>query len=117
MQGFEISAAKQLNRALRRKRGTVFPTRYHARIIDTPTQMRNTLVYVFNNWKKHRADRRERMWRVDFFSSAPMFDGWRTPHGHDPPREPLPVVSAQSWLLRDGWKRRGLIGLDELPRD
>jgi hypothetical protein len=78
--------------------------------------MRNTLVYVFNNWKKHRVDARERRWRVDFFSSAPMFDGWKTPHGHDPPREALPVVKAQSWLLREGWRRKGLIGLDELPR-
>jgi REP element-mobilizing transposase RayT len=117
MQGFEISAAKQLNRALKRKRGTVFPKRYHATVIETPTQMRNTLVYVFNNWKKHRADARERAWKVDFYSSAPMFDGWKTPHGHDPPREALPVVRAQSWLLREGWKRRGLIRLDEVPRE
>jgi REP element-mobilizing transposase RayT len=116
MQGFEISAAKQLNRAMKRKRGTVFATRYHATIIETPQQMRNTLVYLFNNWKKHRADR-GKAWRVDPFSSAPMFDGWKTPHGHDPPREPLPVVRAQSWLLRDGWRRKGLLRLDEVPRD
>jgi putative transposase len=115
MQGFEISAAKQLNRAMKRRRGTVFATRYHATIIKTPQQMRNALVYLFNNWKKHRADR-GKAWRVDPFSSAPTFAGWKTPHGHDPPREPLPVVAAQSWLLRAGWRRKGLIGLDEMPR-
>ena len=115
MQGFEVSAAKRLNKALGRQRGKVFAHRYHAETIRTPTQARNTLVYLFNNWRKHRVDG---AWRVDPWSSAPTFSGWKTPHGHDPPREPLPVVSAQSWLLREGWLRGGgAIGLDEVPRD
>jgi putative transposase len=115
MQGFEVSAAKRLNKALGRRRGKVFAHRYHARTIKTPTEARNTLVYLFNNWKKHRVDG---PWRIDPWSSAPMFGGWKTPHGHGPPREPLPVVSAQSWLLREGWVRGGgLIRLDEVPKE
>ena len=32
-------------------------------------------------------------------------------------KEPLPVVEAQTWLLREGWLRAkgGLIRLDEVP--
>jgi REP element-mobilizing transposase RayT len=49
MQGFQISAAKHLNREISktrpgpRRRGAVFPDRYHAEIITTPTQARNAL--------------------------------------------------------------------------
>jgi putative transposase len=114
MQGFEVSAAKRLNKALGRKRGKVFAHRYHAETIKTPTHARNTLVYLFNNWRKHRVDG---PWRIDPWSSAWQFDGWATPHGQSPPREPLPVVAAQSWLLREGWARApgGRIRLDEVP--
>jgi REP element-mobilizing transposase RayT len=117
MQGFEISAAKQLNKQLGRKRGKVFASRYYAKTIKTPTQARNAYAYLFNNWRKHRADRGE-PWRVDPWSSAWQFRGWATPHGHPPLREPLPVVEAQSWLLREGWLRAngGLIRLDEVPK-
>ena len=116
MQGFEVSVAKRINKALGRKRGKVFAHRYHAETIRTPTQARNTLVYLFNNWKKHRVDG---PWRIDPWSSAAQFQGWATPHGYVPREEPLPVVSAQSWLLREGWQRAkgGLIRLDEVPRD
>src|SRR5215471_13203342 len=47
MQGFQISAAKHLNAAISkgkpgpRRRGTVFPDRYHAEIITSPTQARH----------------------------------------------------------------------------
>ena len=117
MQGFEISAAKQLNRALGRRRGRVFASRYYAKVIKTPTQARNAYAYLFNNWRKHRADRGA-PWRIDPWSSAWRFRGWATPHGHEAPREPLPVVDAQTWLLREGWLRAkgGLIRLDEVPR-
>src|SRR5881394_2219491 len=43
MQGFAISAAKRLNRELQRKRGEVFPFRYHATAIENPTQARNAI--------------------------------------------------------------------------
>jgi REP element-mobilizing transposase RayT len=55
MQGFQISAAKHLNAAISkgkpgpRRRGTVFPDRYHAEIITSPRQARHTLSYVLFN--------------------------------------------------------------------
>jgi REP element-mobilizing transposase RayT len=114
MQGFAISAAKRLNRELCRKRGEVFPFRYHATPVKNPTQARNALAYVLNNWRRHRSDHRA-PWRVDPYSSGDAFTGWATPHGYAPRAEPLPVVRATSWLLTDGWRRAGDIRLDERP--
>jgi putative transposase len=84
MQGFQISAAKHLNAAISkakpgpRRRGPVFPDRYHAEIITSPRQARHALCYVMNNWRKHQEDHRAPMsaWTVDWFSSAAMFPGW-----------------------------------------
>jgi REP element-mobilizing transposase RayT len=114
MQGFAISAAKRLNRELRRKRGDVFPFRYHATPIASPTQARNAIAYILNNWRRHRADARA-PWRIDPYSSAEQFAGWATPHGHEPRAEPLPCVRPTSWLLTDGYKRAKEIRLDEIP--
>ena len=120
MQGFQISAAKHLNAAIsrdraERRRGTVFPDRYHAEIIRSPTQARHTLSYVMNNWRKHQEDRVESMrtWKIDWFSTAVMFPGWaeygdelflwRGPDTYDP----LIVYQPRTWLLRAGWRRGG----------
>src|SRR6185295_10492570 len=74
MQGLQISAAKHLNAAISkgkpgpRRRGVVFPDRYHAEIIRSPRQARHALSYVMNNWRKHQEDRREPMsgWTIDW---------------------------------------------------
>ena len=112
MQGFAISAAKRLNRELRRRRGDVFPFRYHATPIKSPTQARNAIAYILNNWRRHRADTHA-PWRIDPYSSAEQFPGWN--HGYPPRKEPLPCVRPTSWLLTDGYKRAKAIRLDELP--
>ena len=75
MQSVLISAAKQLNRALR-GRGTVFGDRYRATILRTPRQVRSCVAYVLNNWRRHGEDR-GRTWLVDPFSSAISFGGWK----------------------------------------
>ena len=121
MQGFQISAAKHINAAISkdcpgpRRRGTVFPDRYHAEIITSPRQARNALNYVLSNWRKHGEDRSDatRAWRIDYFSSAATFPAW-TEYGDEPwlwpwppTYEPLWVYRAATWLLRDGWKLRG----------
>jgi REP element-mobilizing transposase RayT len=114
MQGFAVSAAKRLNRELRRRRGDVFAFRYHATSIASPTQARNALSYILNNWRHHRADWRS-AWRIDPYSSAYAFAGWQRPHRQPPPREPLPVVAATGWLLIEGWQRAGPIDVDDVP--
>jgi REP-associated tyrosine transposase len=130
MQGFQISAAKHLNAAISkdrpgpRRRGAVFPDRYHAEIIKTPTQARHALNYVINNWRKHREDRAEmaRSWRIDPFSTAIMFPGWEE-YGDQaflwrgpPTYDPLVVYLPRTWLLREGYKRGGPpISVREVP--
>jgi REP element-mobilizing transposase RayT len=131
MQGFQISAAKHLNAAISkgkpgpRRRGVVFPDRYHAEIITSPTQARHALSYVMNNWRKHQEDRKAPMssWKIDWFSSAAMFPGWaeydeeeaffrRGPDTYDP----LIVYQPRTWLLKVGYLRGGSpISYREVP--
>jgi putative transposase len=121
MQGFQISAAKHINRAISkgrpgpRRRGTVFPDRYHAQIITSPRQARHALSYVINNWRKHQEDRSSttKHWKIDWFSSAIAFPDW-TEYGDEvllwrwpATYEPLWVYRPQTWLLREGWKLHG----------
>jgi len=52
MQGLEVRMAKALNRVMQRK-GSVFADRYYAHVLRTPSEVKNTLVYVRTNAKKH----------------------------------------------------------------
>jgi len=52
MQGLGIRMAKALNRVAER-RGSVFADRYHARILRSPTQVKNAVVYVLRNHEHH----------------------------------------------------------------
>lgn len=120
LQRFQVSAAKHINGTTRddsgnRRRGAVFPDRYHASIIKTPTQARNTLGYVLSNWRRHKEDREGvfRTWKIDWFASSIAFTGWAEYHDADFPRcapngyVPLRVCPATTWLLREGWRRAG----------
>ena len=127
MQGFEISAAKHLNAAISkagpRRRGPVFPDRYHAEIITSPRQARHCLSYVLSNWRKHREDRVAPMseWTIDWFSTAVMFPGWAE-YGDEPcfwrgppTYDPLIVYQPRTWLLKEGWRKAGTISYREVP--
>jgi REP element-mobilizing transposase RayT len=119
MQGFQVSAARNINTALgdgvRRRRGKVFADRYHVEVITTPTRARHAIGYVLSNWRKHGEDRNglPSTWLVDPFSSAISFPDWQELEGQPwmwPIRDtydPLVVRRPQSWLLREGWKRGG----------
>jgi REP element-mobilizing transposase RayT len=128
MQAFEISAAKHVNRTAsrrrgRRRRGSVFPDRYHARILNSPKSVKRAISYVLNNWRRHREDRsgRARSWLVDPFSSAISFPGWlELASSHlmwkrPPTYEPLAVWRPKTWLLRLGWQRAGAISALDVP--
>jgi len=74
----------------------------------SPREVRSALVYVLQNGRKPGA------WSArcpDVFSSGRWFEGWRD--GGAESGRPLP--RARTWLLNLGWRRRGLIGLLELP--
>jgi hypothetical protein len=67
-------------------------------------------VYVLQNWRKRLRGVRG----LDPRSSAAWFTGWRTsivrPSGRPP------VAPARTWLAGAGWRRHGLVGVDEAPR-
>jgi REP element-mobilizing transposase RayT len=109
LQGLAIRVAKAVNRVLGR-RGTVWADRYHARTLATPREVRNALVYVLQNWRKHIPGARG----VDARSSAGWFDGWRSTVTR--PAGRCPVAVARTWLARIGWRRHGPIDIGEAPR-
>jgi putative transposase len=98
----EIRMAKRLNKVMGRRSGQVFPDRYHAHILKTPTEVANALAYVRGNYAVHAARRGERvpLASVDRFSSAALVDGgWSEETG-----APL-VAPPRTWLLIEGWRR------------
>jgi REP element-mobilizing transposase RayT len=127
MQGFQISAARNINTALggkyRRRRGPVFADRYHVEVITSPKRARHALSYVLNNWRKHREDQQglASTWLIDPFSSGITFPDWKELEDKDvmwPIREtydPLVVYRPRTWLLREGWKLHGSISAREVP--
>jgi len=111
VRGLAIRVAKAVNRALGRA-GRVWGDRYHARMLRTPREVRNALVYVLNNFRKHLRD----AVGLDACSSAQYFDGWRTVPGFRRVVGVSPVATARTWLARVGWRRHGPIDVDECPR-
>ncbi len=113
MQGLTVRLAKGLNRMMGRH-GKVFADRFHAHLLRTPAEVRHALAYVLLNQRSHAARRGERSLRatLDPFSSAATFDGWK---GTGPVEAPRVTSPPRTWLLASGWRRRGLIGLDEVP--
>lgn len=135
MQAFQVSAARHLNAAVRAtetqpRRGSVFPDRYYASSLATPTQVRNTLIYAMHNYRHHNEHRSgvAKTWRFDFYSTAPLFGGFCEYDGlpdEDPQRgllwswpagyTPLMARQAQTWLLREGWRKAGQISCAAMP--
>lgn len=109
MQGLKIRLAKALNRVWNRT-GGVFSDRYHAHALKTPREVRNALLYVLNNFRKHHPRRRYPKGWMDPLSTAAEFDGWSKARGAEVPARP-----ARSWLLRVGWRRGGLLDPDRVP--
>jgi hypothetical protein len=110
VQGLAIRVAKAVNRALGRH-GRVWADRFHSHVLRTPREVRNALVYVLNNFRKHF----RRSTGLDPFSSARWFDGWST----SPTiigGATAPVGVPRTWLARVGWRRLGLLDVDEAPR-
>jgi len=99
--------------AFGRERGKLWGDRYHRRDLKTPRQVRNALVYVLANYKKHFRITHGRP-QLDPCSSAAWFEGWVT---HlKPPDIPPPVAAARTLLLRSLWQKHGLIHPGEYPK-
>jgi REP element-mobilizing transposase RayT len=109
--GLSIRVARAVNRVARRS-GRVWGDRYHARPLRTPREVRNGIVYVLMNGRKHLPSARG----VDRCSSAASFAGWRGHPPIGPPDLDENVEAPETWLLRVGWRRHGLVSPGEQPR-
>jgi REP element-mobilizing transposase RayT len=116
VQGWAVRVARGLNRKLGRK-GRVFADRYHFEIITSPRQCRSTLCYVLHNARRHGEYLDPAFGGIDPFSSAWWFDGWSDHEWREGLRPPdmRTVAAPETWLLRVGWRRHGLLRLDEVP--
>jgi REP element-mobilizing transposase RayT len=118
-----IRVARYVNALVMRK-GRFWADRWHGRALASPREVRAALVYVFGNFRKHAFRPLGRA--VDAYSSAVRFDGWREfQSGVDPPLvgaashralgAAVVVTPSRTWLGSFGWRRRGLLELDEAP--
>jgi putative transposase len=116
IQGWSIRVARGINKHCNRT-GKVFEDRYHVEIVRTPKQCRAALCYVLQNARRHGVRLDSAFHGMDPFSSAWWFDGWTNPRWRDGlgPPELRTVADPQTWLLRVGWRRHGLIAIDEVP--
>jgi putative transposase len=118
MQGLAIRVAKNVNRALARK-GKVFAERYHSRSLESPREVRNAVVYVLNNVRKHEAGRLvprnyPKRWLDTGCTSAQHFHGWQG-IAHREPDETSEVVAPRAWVLTDGFLVHGRVRPNEVP--
>jgi len=113
MRGLMVRIARRVNPLLFR-RGPFWADRWHGHALKGPREVRNALVYVLQNRKKHAPESGA---ALDPLSSAAWFDAFI---------EPLPIarrsigppnaVAARTWLLKIGWQRHGRIGRHEAPK-
>ena len=130
LRAFQISAAKAINTVYSRRRrlpqrrtGRVFADRYYTEDISSVRQVRNTLSYVLNNWRRHCDDSGAYSLfggRLDPYASGLAFRGWceeipegerSLPHEYEPPE----VSAPRTWLLNAGWTKAKSISMFETP--
>jgi len=99
MRSVAIRIARYVNDLLLR-RGPLWSGRWHGRALTSPRQVRNAIVYVLANFRKHA--RRALRPGLDPYSSAAGFDGFRewSPVSGTPP----PFAVNAAWGLT-GWRR------------
>ena len=110
VRGLMVRIARRVNDLLRR-RGRFWADRFHSRELESPRQVRNVLVYVLQNHRKHSQSA-----ALDPLSSAGSFDGFASalPAAFRSIGPPC-TAAAATWLLKSGWRLRGLIRLTEGP--
>jgi len=124
VQSVAIRIARAVN-ALVLRRGRFWADRWHGRALTSPREVRRALVYVLANFRKHATA--ALAGGIDAFSSAVRFEGWRGfAEGGDLPRAGpgfhgamarwVVVSQAKTWLGAIGWRRLGLLNVNEAPR-
>lgn len=101
------------------RRGRLFRDRHHRHALKTPREVRNALVYILFNDRKHgkhgaaaaleRGPRGPRAAVLDACSSARWFQEWsasdRPPSEHLEAASNAPTSRAETWLAAWGWHR------------
>lgn len=126
LRGLAIRIARRVNRLFGEK-GAFFDGRYHTVALTTARSVRNALVYVFANFRKH-GHGRGRPRAIDGYSSAPYFQGFREFQGSAgasvgrevlaqalAPAQSVPIERPRTWLLARGWKQWGWISISDQP--
>jgi REP element-mobilizing transposase RayT len=127
VRGLAVRIARYANDLLNR-RGCFWADRWHGRALRSPREVRNVILYVLANFRKHAL--RAFKAGIDPFSSGLWFDGWRewSPAAGVPPplAGPAPwlghdaVLAAslrpRTWLAAHGWRRHARLSIDEQPR-
>jgi putative transposase len=123
--------ARAVNRIFGR-RGSLWADRYHRHDLTTASEVRNCLVYVFFNIRKHdplcpMTNTPDGVALFDPCTSAAWFDGFEPRAGPflDFVRSTLarcdlltpPVSPPETWLATCGWRLLGAIRATEKPRD
>lgn len=116
MAGLSVRLARAINHACGRT-GNVWSDRYHSRALRSPREVRNGLVYVLLNFRKHLLGAKG----IDPMSSGFCFDGWKVPPSQDEPpncnaNDRAPVQPPLTWLAQIGWRKHGLLALTEHPK-
>jgi putative transposase len=127
LQGNASGIARAVNHLVRRT-GRFWRDRYHRRDLASPRAVRNAIVYVTMNFRKHEAHDETALTVLDSRSSAAWLEGWQPRAGpwlgelrrirlvQEMPSDRPPVTQSSTWLGASGWKRRGLIAPEEAPR-
>lgn len=126
MRSLAIRVARQVNRLLMRK-GRFWADRWHGHALASPREVRNAVVYVLANFRKHA--RSAVPPGIDPYSSGAWFTHFRGfhPARHHPlyaSRPPplgaadlgVPVSAPRTWLMTAGLARTQRVGLAEQPR-
>ncbi|HWB74011.1 MAG TPA: transposase [Nannocystaceae bacterium] len=107
--------ALQLNRHFGRK-GRLFAGRYHSHVLTTPREVKNALLYVLLDARKHAAESGDDYaphW-LDPYSSAATFRGWSRPMSIASAPD-VGTSPAQTWYLREGWRKAGTLDPTTIP--
>ena len=116
MKSIAARLARAVNRVFNRS-GPVLFGRYHLRALRTLREVRNALAYVLLNVRKHWRQRNgiAPPVRLDAASSGAWFDGWTRPPPATERRSLCEVAPPRTWVLREGWRRHGLVDPSEVP--
>jgi REP element-mobilizing transposase RayT len=112
MKSFAVRANRLFNAASGRRRGKVWAGRYHRADLKTPRQVRNALVYVLHNGRKHGVVTSSKL-VIDACSSAPWFAGWTM--ARTVREGPRPTEEPRTFLLARLWQKHGRIHPTETP--